>query len=67
MSDDLGITPVKKVVSSSEIEAWLVANISAILGVKPEEIDIKEPLDSYGLDSAQAMIIANSFLVLPHY
>ena len=59
MSDDLGSTSVEKTVSSAEIEAWLVANISSILGVNPEDIDIKEPLDSYGLDSAQAMTIAS--------
>jgi acyl carrier protein len=28
------------------------------LGVNPEEINIRKPLDSYGLDSAQTIIIA---------
>lgn len=41
-----------------EIQAWLVARISEQLGIAPDEIDIREPLDSYGLDSAKAMLIA---------
>ncbi|MTJ09500.1 MULTISPECIES: phosphopantetheine-binding protein [unclassified Anabaena] len=45
--------------NTTKIQAWLVAEISSLLGVVPEEIDIREPLDSYGLDSAQTMIIAS--------
>jgi acyl carrier protein len=30
-----------------------------MLGVEPNEIDIQEPLDSYGLDSAQGMVLAS--------
>jgi len=42
-----------------EIQAWLVARISEQLGIAPDEIDIREPLDSYGLDSAKAMLMAS--------
>ncbi|MEA5575866.1 acyl carrier protein [Anabaena sp. UHCC 0451] len=59
MTDNLSNSPVKKAENIADIQAWLVANISYILGVNPEEIDIQEPLDSYGLDSAQAMILAS--------
>ncbi|MBD2293393.1 acyl carrier protein [Anabaena sphaerica FACHB-251] len=59
MSENLYTTPVEKADNTANIQAWLVANISYILGVKPEEIDIREPLDSYGLDSSQAMILAS--------
>ena len=45
--------------SVEEIEAWLVSQIAEQLSVQPDEIDVKEPLDSYGLDSAQAMMLAN--------
>ena len=44
--------------TAAEIQSWLVVQVSEQLGVKPDEIDIKESLDSYGLDSAQAMLIA---------
>ncbi len=59
MSSDLNNSPGKQAYTSADIQAWLVANISSLLRVEPDEIDIKEPLDSYGLDSAQAMIIAS--------
>ena len=36
--------------NATKIQAWLVAEISSLLGVNPEEINIREPLDSYGLD-----------------
>jgi len=45
--------------TAEAIQAWLVARISEQLGVKPEDIDIHEPLDSYGLESAQAMVLAS--------
>ncbi|OBQ33095.1 MAG: polyketide synthase, partial [Anabaena sp. MDT14b] len=45
--------------NATKIQAWLVAEISSLLGVNPEEINIREPLDSYGLDSAQTIIIAS--------
>ena len=45
--------------NATKIQTWLVAEISSLLGVNPEEINIREPLDSYGLDSAQTIIIAS--------
>ena len=45
--------------NATKIQAWLVSEISSLLGVNPEEINIREPLDSYGLDSAQTIIIAS--------
>ncbi|MBK1986544.1 acyl carrier protein [Sphaerospermopsis aphanizomenoides BCCUSP55] len=58
MSNYLNNSPEKKPYTTEDIQAWLVANISSLLGVNPDEIDIREPLDSYGLDSAQAMVLA---------
>jgi acyl carrier protein len=47
--------------TAEEIQLWLVSNIAAQMGIKPDEIDIQEPLDSYGLDSVQAiMLIKNA-------
>ncbi|MDP5338532.1 MAG: acyl carrier protein [Nodularia sp. (in: cyanobacteria)] len=42
-----------------QIEAWLVSQIAEQLSIQTDEIDVKEPLDSYGLDSVQAMMLAN--------
>jgi acyl carrier protein len=59
MSNHIYEMPEKKANNLADIQAWLVTNISCILGINPEEIDIREPLDSYGLDSAQAMVLAS--------
>lgn len=45
--------------TTAEIQDWLIARISEQLDIAPDEIDVREPLDSYGLDSAKAMLIAN--------
>lgn len=45
--------------TAKTIEAWLVSQIAEQLSIQPDEIDVKEPLDSYGVDSAQAVILAN--------
>ncbi|WP_392407388.1 thioester reductase domain-containing protein [Chlorogloeopsis fritschii] len=47
----------KKVLTAAEVQAWLVSQLAEALNVEPEEIDIEQPLDSYGLDSTQAMLI----------
>ncbi|MBH8554612.1 acyl carrier protein [Nostocaceae cyanobacterium CENA357] len=44
--------------TAEEIQAWLTGHLAEILGVKAAEIDIRAPLDSYGLDSAQGMLLA---------
>ncbi|BAZ79176.1 MAG: phosphopantetheine-binding protein [Sphaerospermopsis kisseleviana] len=59
MSENLYQHPVKTAFNTADIQAWLIDNISHILGLNPEEIDIREPLDSYGLDSSQAIILAS--------
>jgi acyl carrier protein len=59
MSNFLSDYPVKKPCTAIEIEDWLVAQFAYILGVEPSEVDTNRPLDSYGFDSAQAIIIAN--------
>ena len=41
--------------TTQKIRTWLVTNIAQRLDVSPSEIDIREPLASYGLDSVQAV------------
>jgi acyl transferase domain-containing protein/acyl-CoA synthetase (AMP-forming)/AMP-acid ligase II/pimeloyl-ACP methyl ester carboxylesterase/acyl carrier protein len=41
--------------TTQKITTWLVTNIAQRLDVSPSEIDIREPLASYGLDSVQAV------------
>jgi acyl transferase domain-containing protein/acyl-CoA synthetase (AMP-forming)/AMP-acid ligase II/acyl carrier protein/alpha/beta superfamily hydrolase len=37
------------------IQGWLIENIARRLGILPQEIDVREPFASYGLDSVQAV------------
>jgi acyl carrier protein len=41
------------------IQAWLMSEIAQQLNIELDEIDVTERLDSYGLDSAQAIMMAN--------
>jgi acyl carrier protein len=59
MSNYLANSPVKKAYTTEELEAWLISHIAYLLRLEPEDIDIRTPLDSYGLDSVQAMVIAS--------
>ena len=45
--------------SPEDIQDWLASQIAEQLGVEPDEIDIRVPFESYGLDSVQTMSIAN--------
>ncbi|GAA6619324.1 thioester reductase domain-containing protein [Scytonema sp. NUACC26] len=46
--------------NAEEIQAWLVSNLANALKISPHEINVREPLDSYGLDSAQAMVLISN-------
>lgn len=41
--------------TEAEIQAWLISNIAALVEIDPANIDIKKPLEYYGMDSMQAM------------
>ncbi len=41
--------------AAEAIQAWLIANVAEALGIDPHEIDIHEPLESYGLSSRDAV------------
>jgi acyl transferase domain-containing protein len=49
-----------KSLTAEDIQAWLVEQIAQELGVKPDDINVRVPFDSYGLDSVLAIGIANA-------
>jgi len=59
MSQPIPDSTAKQTYTAEEIQIWLVSQISEQLGVEPDDIDVRKPLDSYGLESAQAMILAS--------
>jgi acyl transferase domain-containing protein/acyl carrier protein len=44
----------------TDIQNWLLSQIAKEMGVKPDDINIQAPFDSYGLDSMLAISIANA-------
>jgi acyl carrier protein len=44
--------------SAEALEAWFVTQMAEQLEVDPEEIEVTETFESYGLSSAKAMVIA---------
>ena len=44
--------------SAEVIEKWLVDKLSELLGVAPEEIDVREPFASYGMGSTEAVSLS---------
>lgn len=57
MSPIMPDSTTQKIFSAEEIQVWLTYRLAEQLGVEPDKIDIREPLESYGLDSAQAMLV----------
>ena len=49
----------RKQIDDKLIASWLTDNIAEQLEVEPQELDTSEPIESYGLDSAQAMIVVS--------
>ncbi len=47
----------KQSLTAEEIQIWLLSNLAEVLKVKPDQVDIYQTLDSYGLDSTQAMLL----------
>jgi acyl carrier protein len=41
--------------TEAQIQSWLISNISAVVEVDAQTIDIRKPLEYYGMDSMQAM------------
>ncbi|MBF2019678.1 MAG: acyltransferase domain-containing protein [Hydrococcus sp. C42_A2020_068] len=49
-----------KSLTAEDIQAWLVDRIAQELGVKPDDVNVRVPFDSYGLDSVLALGIASA-------
>jgi acyl carrier protein len=43
--------------SAKEIRDWVILKFAEVLGIDPEEIDLSEPLTSYGVGSIQALTL----------
>lgn len=48
----------EKVISSLEIQDWLVAYLAQLLEVDPQEIDTQTPFERYGLDSSALVVLS---------
>lgn len=59
MNQSLPDATKKQSYTAEEIKAWLVLHISEQLKVNPNDIDVQQRLDSYGLESAQAMLLVS--------
>lgn len=46
-------------INAEVIATWLTKNLAEQLEVEPDELDISEPIEDYGLDSAQGMIVVS--------
>ncbi len=58
MMESLNITSSKPTLSSGdEIQTWLVTQLSQRLDIDPDDIDISESFDSYGLQSVDALAL----------
>ena len=44
--------------TAADIEAWLVSYIAELLEIKTNEIDLTIPLEQYGLDSSEAVVLS---------
>ncbi len=45
--------------TAQDIQQWMISQLAEQLNIEPDEIDVQEPLDTYGLDSGEAMILAS--------
>lgn len=46
-------------INAETIATWLTNNLAEQLEVEPDELDTSEPIENYGLDSAQGMIVVS--------
>lgn len=45
----------QQAINKSEIETWLISYVAEILEIAPEEINITNTIEQYGLDSRTAL------------
>jgi acyl carrier protein len=41
--------------TSHDIQEWLISKLHEVQGLNPADIDVKQPLENYGLGSVQAV------------
>ena len=51
--------PNQNKIDAEVIATWLTKNLAEQLEVEPDELDTSEPIEDYGLDSAQGMIVVS--------
>src|SRR5437588_4655610 len=51
-------TDNKQLPTAKAIHAWLVSQLSEVLGVEPQDMDIREPFTNYGLTSRDAVSLS---------
>lgn len=59
-----GVPAPKASHTADEIQDWLVAHLAEELGVDSQEIDVREPLASYGLSSVAAVSLSGDLEAL---
>jgi acyl carrier protein len=52
-------SPSYQLSSAEDIQDWLALQVAEQLGIDPDEINLRVPFNSFGLDSVQIMAIAN--------
>lgn len=41
-----------------EIQDWMIHKIASLIGISPDEVNVQEDLELYGLDSVEAITLA---------
>jgi acyl carrier protein len=49
---------IQQITNAEDIQILLIRELASQVGTEPEELDITEPFESYGLNSAQALVVA---------
>jgi len=55
LSENSTLPSQKQSPTEETIQSWLVSYLSERLLVEPQEIDVRLPLDDYGLDSTEVL------------
>jgi acyl carrier protein len=48
----------QKSITPETIQTWLTQQLAEQLKIEPDEVNVRVPFDSYGLDSSQVLVIA---------
>lgn len=55
MNQPISTNSIQQSRSAEEIQTWLIEQLAERLDIHPDDVDVHEPFDNYGLDSAQAL------------